>query len=46
MIRDGVAQALKRKHRPFVLPPPITVEVDFAQTIRAWRAMLNLSAAV
>ena len=76
MIREAVPRALERTHAPFVLPPPITLEVDFAQTIhadmaelcpgatraagrtvafthrdygevfRAWRAMLNLSAAV
>ena len=40
LIRDGVAEALKRKHRPFVLPPPITLEVDFAQTINADMAEL------
>lgn len=76
MIREEVARALKRSHKPFVLPAPITLEVDFALTIhadmaelcpgatrtagrtvsfthadyaevfRAWRALLNLSAAV
>jgi D-amino peptidase len=76
MIREEVARALPRKHAPFVVRPPITLEVDFAQTIhadmaelcpgatrtagrtvtfthpdyrevfRAWRTLLNLSAAV
>ncbi len=40
MIREGVTQALQRQHRPFVLPPPIRVEVDFAQTINADMAEL------
>ena len=40
MIREGVTEALKRKHRPFVLASPITVEVDFAQTIHADMAEL------
>src|SRR5213593_2793573 len=40
MIREGVAGALKRKHRPFVLASPITLEVDFAQTINADMAEL------
>jgi D-amino peptidase len=35
MIREGVTRALKKKRRPFVLPPPITLEVDFAMTIHA-----------
>ena len=76
MIREEVPRALQRKHTPFTLPAPVTLEVDFAMTIhadmaelcpgamrtagrtvaythrdygevfRAWRAMLNLSAAV
>jgi D-amino peptidase len=29
-IRDGAAAALKRPHRPFTLPSPIRLEVDFA----------------
>src|SRR5438445_11468179 len=29
MIRDEVTRTLKRKHAPFVLPPPIALEVDF-----------------
>jgi D-amino peptidase len=40
MIRDGVTAALKQKHPPFVLPPPITVEVEFALTIHADMAEL------
>src|SRR5438874_2331467 len=35
MIREGVTAALKQPHAPFVLPPPITVEVEFALTIHA-----------
>jgi D-amino peptidase len=76
MIKESVTRALERTHKPFVLPPPITLEIEFALTIhadmaelcpgatrsagrtvafthrdygevfRAWRAMLNLSAAV
>src|SRR6266704_1577192 len=40
MIREGVTAALKRKHTPFVLAVPVTVEVDFAQTIHADMAEL------
>ena len=40
MIREGALEALKRPHRPFVLAPPITVEVDFAMTIHADMAEL------
>src|SRR2546425_12910001 len=40
MIREGVTGALKRKHTPFVIPPPITIEVDFAMTIHADMAEL------
>jgi len=40
MIRDAVAQALRQKHPPFLVPPPITVEVDFALTIHADMAEL------
>ncbi|HXL10752.1 MAG TPA: M55 family metallopeptidase [Gemmatimonadales bacterium] len=40
MIRDGVTAALKQKHVPFLLPPPITIEVDFALTIHADMAEL------
>ena len=40
MIREGALEALKRPHRPFVLSPPITVEVDFAMTIHADMAEL------
>ena len=76
MIKEEVTRALERAHKPFVLPAPITLEIEFALTIhadmaelcpgatrsagrtvafthrdysdafRAWRAMLNLSAAV
>ena len=35
MIREGVSQALKRQHEPFVVRSPVTVEVDFARTIHA-----------
>jgi D-amino peptidase len=40
MIREAVTRALKKKRRPFVLPPPITLEVDFAMTIHADMAEL------
>ena len=40
MIRDGVTGALRRSHTPFVLAPPISVEVDFALTIHADMAEL------
>ena len=40
MISEGVPAALKRRLRPFVLPAPITVEVDFALTIHADMAEL------
>jgi D-amino peptidase len=76
MIREAVPGALEQKRSPFRVRSPITLEVDFAQTIhadmaelcpgasrtagrtvafshadygevfRAWRALLNLSAAV
>src|SRR5437879_13247179 len=45
MIREGVAAALTQKHAPLVLPPPITVEVDFALTIHADMAELCPGAA-
>src|SRR5207245_5442283 len=35
MIRDEVTRTLKRKHVPFVLQPPIALEVAFARTIDA-----------
>jgi D-aminopeptidase len=38
MIREEVARALGRPHRPFIVPPPITLDVDFALTIHADRA--------
>ncbi len=40
MIRDEVTRTLQRKHAPFVLQPPIALEVDFAQTIHADMAEL------
>jgi D-amino peptidase len=40
MIREGVTAALGRRHALFVLPPPITIEVDFAMTIHADMAEL------
>jgi len=40
MIRDAVTAALKQPHAPFVLPPPFTVEVEFALTIHADMAEL------
>jgi len=40
MIRDAVTAALQQPHAPFVLPPPITVEVEFALTIHADMAEL------
>ena len=38
LIREEVARALGRPHRPFTVPPPITLDVDFALTIHADRA--------
>jgi D-amino peptidase len=38
MIREEVARALGRPHRPFTVAPPITLDVDFALTIQADRA--------
>jgi D-amino peptidase len=35
MIREAVPQALARKHAPFTVRAPVTLEVDFAQTIHA-----------
>jgi D-amino peptidase len=40
MIREAVTRALKKKRRPFVLPSPVTVEVDFAMTVHADMAEL------
>jgi len=40
MIRDEATRTLKRKHAPFVLPAPIALEVDFAQTSQADMAEL------
>src|SRR6266516_587368 len=40
MIRDEVTRTLKRKHTSFVLPTPIALEVDFAQTVHADMAEL------
>src|SRR5256884_7031024 len=40
MIRDEATRTLTRKHAPFVLPAPIALEVDFAQTIHADMAAL------
>ena len=40
MIREEVARALERSHTPFLLPAPITLEVDFALTIHADMAEL------
>ena len=45
MIREEVARALKRKHAPFVLRPPVALEVDFALTIHADMAELCPGAA-
>jgi D-amino peptidase len=40
MIRESVAKALKRRHAPFVLPPPVTLEVEFSKSIEADMAEL------
>jgi D-amino peptidase len=40
MIREAVPRALERTPAPFVLSPPVTLEVDFAQTIHADMAEL------
>ncbi len=45
MIREGAAQALERRHAPFVVPAPITIEVDFQLTIQADMAELCPGAA-
>jgi D-amino peptidase len=39
-IREGAAKALRRRHAPFVLKPPIHLEVDFALTQMADMAEL------
>ena len=40
MIREEVPRALERKHAPFTLRAPVTLEVDFALTIHADMAEL------
>ena len=35
LIRDGVAAALRRRHRPWVPPSPCTIEVDFTFSYQA-----------
>jgi D-amino peptidase len=40
MIREAVPRALERKHSPFALRAPVTLEVDFAMTIHADMAEL------
>jgi D-amino peptidase len=40
LIRDNVAKALKRRHAPFVLPAPITLEAEFSKTVEADMAVL------
>lgn len=40
MIREAAREALGRSHRPFTVSSPVTVEVDFAQTIHADMAEL------
>jgi len=39
-IREGATAALRRRHEPFVLPPPIRLEVEFALTQMADMAEL------
>jgi D-amino peptidase len=39
-IREAVPLALERKRAPFVIPSPVTLEVEFAQTIHADMAEL------
>jgi D-amino peptidase len=39
-IREGAARALRRRHEPYVLKPPIQLEVDFALTQMADMAEL------
>jgi D-amino peptidase len=39
-IREGAVKALRRKHSPFVIQPPIQLEVDFAVTQMADMAEL------
>lgn len=40
MIREEAPRALQRKHAPFTIPAPVTLEVDFAMTIHADMAEL------
>ncbi len=40
LIRTGVARALQRRHRPFTLPAPVSIEVEFATTEHADMAEL------
>jgi len=40
MIREEVPQALQRKHAPYTMSAPVTLEVDFALTIHADMAEL------
>lgn len=39
-IREGAARALQRPHQPLTLPPPVTLEVEFALTQMADMAEL------
>jgi D-amino peptidase len=39
-IKEEVTRALERAHKPFVLPSPITLEIEFALTIHADMAEL------
>lgn len=40
LIRESVAKTLKRRHTPFVLSTPITLEVEFSKTVEADMAEL------
>jgi len=34
-IREAAAKSLRSRGKPFVIPPPITLEIDFVQTLHA-----------
>jgi D-amino peptidase len=40
LIRESVAKALKRRQAPFVLPTPVTLDVEFSKTVEADMAAL------
>ncbi|MGH7537406.1 MAG: M55 family metallopeptidase [Gemmatimonadales bacterium] len=40
LIRESVSKTLKRRHSPFVVTPPVTLEVAFSKTVEADLAAL------